>query len=120
MIEFLTQLLRRPAVGWWDLLDIALVSILIYELLLLIRGTRAAQMAFSAVFESANGVYGVGHNSFTVSPDGKQDWIVYHAKLGTAPGWGDRVIRMQPFRWRRDGTPDFGAPVPSGTPLPCP
>ena len=50
MIEFLTQLLRRPAVGWWDLLDIALVSILIYELLLLIRGTRAAQMAVSAVF----------------------------------------------------------------------
>jgi diadenylate cyclase len=50
MIEFLTQLLRRPAVGWWDLLDIALVSILIYELLLLIRGTRAAQMAFSGVF----------------------------------------------------------------------
>jgi diadenylate cyclase len=50
MIDFLTQLLRRPAIGWWDLLDIALVSVLIYELLLLIRGTRAAQMAFSAVF----------------------------------------------------------------------
>jgi diadenylate cyclase len=50
MIDFLSQLLRRPAVTSWDLLDIALVSILIYELLLLIRGTRAAQMAFSAVF----------------------------------------------------------------------
>src|ERR1051325_2951294 len=49
MLEFLTQLLRRPAVGWWDVLDIALVSVLIYELLLLIRGTRAAQMAFSAM-----------------------------------------------------------------------
>jgi diadenylate cyclase len=34
-----------PAVGWWDLLDIAIVSILIYEFLKLIRGTRAVQMA---------------------------------------------------------------------------
>src|SRR5918994_3477915 len=45
MSEFLTGLLRRPPVGWWDLLDIAIVSILIYEFLKLIRGTRAVQMA---------------------------------------------------------------------------
>jgi diadenylate cyclase len=43
--EFLTGLLRRPPVGWWDLLDIAIVSIIIYEFLKLIRGTRAVQMA---------------------------------------------------------------------------
>jgi uncharacterized protein (TIGR00159 family) len=36
---------RRPPIGWWDLADIAIVSILIYELLMLIRGTRAVQMA---------------------------------------------------------------------------
>jgi diadenylate cyclase len=46
----LSQLLRRPAVSWWDVVDIVLVSILIYELLLLIRGTRAVQMALSAGF----------------------------------------------------------------------
>jgi len=45
MTEYLTGLLRRPPVGWWDVLDIAIVSILIYEFLKLIRGTRAAQMA---------------------------------------------------------------------------
>jgi diadenylate cyclase len=46
MQEYLTGLLRyRPPVGWWDLLDIAIVSILIYESLKLIRGTRAVQMA---------------------------------------------------------------------------
>jgi diadenylate cyclase len=49
-MDWLSELLRRPAVSWWDLLDIALVSILIYELLLLIRGTRAAQMALSGLF----------------------------------------------------------------------
>lgn len=45
MTETLATLLRRPAIGWWDLLDIAIVSILIYEFLKLIRGTRAVQMA---------------------------------------------------------------------------
>jgi diadenylate cyclase len=32
-------------VGWWDLLDIAIVSFIFYEFLKLIRGTRAVQMA---------------------------------------------------------------------------
>jgi diadenylate cyclase len=45
MPDYLTNLLRRPPVGWWDLLDIAVVSFLIYEFLKLIRGTRAVQMA---------------------------------------------------------------------------
>jgi diadenylate cyclase len=49
-VDFLAELLRRPTVSWWDLLDIALVAFLIYELLLLIRGTRAAQMALSGGF----------------------------------------------------------------------
>jgi diadenylate cyclase len=46
MSEYLSGLLRyRPPIGWWDLLDIAIVSILIYEFLKLIKGTRAVQMA---------------------------------------------------------------------------
>jgi diadenylate cyclase len=49
-MDWLTELLRRPEVSWWDLLDIGLVAFLIYELLLLIRGTRAVQMALSGGF----------------------------------------------------------------------
>ncbi len=49
-MDWLNELLQRPAVSWTDLLDIALVSFLVYELLLLIRGTRAAQMALSGLF----------------------------------------------------------------------
>jgi diadenylate cyclase len=50
MNEYLASLMRyRPAVGWWDLLDIAIVSILIYEFLKLIRGTRAVQMAVGSL-----------------------------------------------------------------------
>lgn len=49
-VTWLAELLRRPTIAWWDLLDIAIVSVLIYELLLLIRGTRAVQMALSGGF----------------------------------------------------------------------
>ncbi len=42
---WIDALLRRPPIGWWDLADIVVVSILIYEVLKLIRGTRAVQMA---------------------------------------------------------------------------
>src|SRR5437773_575207 len=49
-MNWLTTLLQRPDIGWADALDIGIVAILVYELLLLIRGTRAAQMALSAGF----------------------------------------------------------------------
>jgi len=45
LIQRFTELLRRPPVTWWDVLDILVVSILIYELLKLIRGTRGVQLA---------------------------------------------------------------------------
>ena len=44
-MSWFTAFLRRPPIGWWDFLDILVVSILIYEVLKLIRGTRAVQMA---------------------------------------------------------------------------
>jgi diadenylate cyclase len=46
----LTDLLQRPDVNWWDLLDIAIVSVVVYQLLLLLKGTRAMQMALSGAF----------------------------------------------------------------------
>lgn len=45
MLSYFTELLRRPPVTWWDILDILIVSIVIYELLKLIRGTRGVQLA---------------------------------------------------------------------------
>src|SRR5438067_9724848 len=45
-MSFLTAVLRRPPLTWRDLVDILVVSILVYEVLKLIRGTRAVQMAF--------------------------------------------------------------------------
>jgi GH43 family beta-xylosidase len=66
------------------------------------------------VFTGRGSIYGVGHASFTTSPDGTEDWIIYHSKTRTELGWDDRVIRMQKFIWNPDGSPNFGTPVPSG------
>lgn len=71
------------------------------------------------VFQSTADVYGVGHASFVKSPDGREDWVVYHAKVSRSDGW-ERVVCVQPFTWRADGLPDFGRPAPWETPLPAP
>jgi GH43 family beta-xylosidase len=65
--------------------------------------------------------YGTGHNSFFQSPDGKQDWILYHANAEPGQGCGrNRSPRAQPFTWKVDGSPDFGRPVGIGVPIPAP
>lgn len=68
------------------------------------------------VFAGTDSVYGVGHASFTTSPDGTQDWIVYHSKRTPVPGW-DRDIRMQRFMWSPTRAPQFGEPVREGVAL---
>ncbi|MCX6953541.1 MAG: family 43 glycosylhydrolase [Verrucomicrobia bacterium] len=71
------------------------------------------------VFQSDEKTFGVGHNCFVTSPDGREDWLVYHSKVNRSNGW-QRTLRLQPFRWNADGTPNFGSPVPAGTLLPVP
>ena len=45
----LYAVLHRPTLTWWDVLDIVIVSVLIYEALKLIRGTRAMQMVIGSI-----------------------------------------------------------------------
>ena len=49
-MDWLAQVLQRPPIEWVDLLDIAIVAVLVYEVLVLIKGTRAMQIAFSGGF----------------------------------------------------------------------
>ncbi|WP_216588995.1 family 43 glycosylhydrolase [Streptomyces brasiliscabiei] len=66
----------------------------------------------------ANGVYGPGHNGFFTSPDGTENWIVYHGNSAANGGCGNgRTTRAQKFTWNADGTPNFGTPVALGTTL---
>ena len=66
------------------------------------------------------GVYGPGHKFFFQSPDGKEDWIVYHAKTGTQKTYADRSTRAQRFHWNPDGTPSFGRPIALDRDIPSP
>jgi diadenylate cyclase len=44
-MTWLSELLQRPPVTFWDAVDILIVSLIVYEVLKLIRGTHAVQMA---------------------------------------------------------------------------
>jgi GH43 family beta-xylosidase len=68
-----------------------------------------------------NGVYAPGHNSFFVSPNGKENWILYHANSKPGQGCGThRSPRAQKFGWKEDGSPDFGIPVRADSVLKVP
>ncbi|GAA2660733.1 hypothetical protein GCM10010307_78470 [Streptomyces vastus] len=73
------------------------------------------------VFRSndATGQYGPGHNTFTVSEDGKSDVLVYHDRSykdisGDPLNDPNRRTRYQKLYWNADGTPNFGIPVADG------
>lgn len=71
--------------------------------------------------DDAAGVFAPGHNTFFKSPDGTEDWIVYHANdLESDVCDMGRTPRIQPFTWNEDGTPDFGTPVSESTLLAVP
>lgn len=81
--------------------------------------TKSAQPVFQR--SDANGVFAPGHNTFFKSPDGAEDWIVYHAN-DAVTGACDmkRTPRIQKFTWNSDGTPNFGVPASTGADLPVP
>ena len=77
------------------------------------------------VFKQApeNGVYGTGHNSFFKSPDGTEDYILYHARDTEVdpPGKGDtRSPRAQKINWDEKAYPVMGIPLPITENLPKP
>jgi len=79
--------------------------------------TKSAQPVFAS--SDANRQWGPGHNSFTTTPDGKTDVLVYHARnyrdiVGDPLRDPNRNTRAQVIHWRADGTPDFGVPVADG------
>ncbi|MGC0328831.1 GH43 family beta-xylosidase [Streptomyces sp. SAI-170] len=66
--------------------------------------------------DERTGQYGPGHNCFTVAEDGRTDVLVYHARqykeiVGDPLDDPNRHTRVQPVRWKADGSPDFGVPV---------
>jgi GH43 family beta-xylosidase len=71
------------------------------------------------IFSTANSIWGPGHHTFTTSPDGREDWIVYHNARWQGAGW-TRQIRAQKFTWNADDTPNLGTPVARHAAIPLP
>ncbi|MGW6547372.1 family 43 glycosylhydrolase [Streptomyces massasporeus] len=79
--------------------------------------SKSATPVFTS--NSATGQYGPGHNSFTVSEDGRSDILVYHDRAykdisGDPLDDPNRRTRVQKVYWNADGTPNFGIPVADG------
>jgi GH43 family beta-xylosidase len=72
------------------------------------------------VFRQAGDIVGTGHASFVKSPDGTQNWIVYHAHHDRFNWQDNRDVFIQQFTFDADGTPNFGAPLPRTTPVQVP
>ncbi|MEZ5426897.1 MAG: glycoside hydrolase family 43 protein [Pyrinomonadaceae bacterium] len=81
---------------------------------------KSPEPVFSQFKSDAGNVFGPGHNGFFKSPDGTEDWIVYHGKETDQYTYRGRRARAQKFTWKPDGTPDFGQPIPAGNPLRAP
>jgi GH43 family beta-xylosidase len=68
--------------------------------------------------DPTSNAFGPGHNGFFKSPNGHEDWIIYHANPAPGGGCKDfRSPRIQRFTWNRLGRPRFGKPAPLGRPL---
>jgi GH43 family beta-xylosidase len=68
----------------------------------------------------AGQVFGPGHNSFFKSPDGKEDWIVYHANPEAGLGCKEqRSPRAQRITWGSDGLPRVARPTAGPSLLPA-
>jgi len=69
-----------------------------------------------------NGVYGIGHSSFTASPDGQDIWMVYHTAKRRGSSDSDRCIQIQKVNFDSQGNLDLTPPpgtnnfyqIPSG------
>lgn len=70
-------------------------------------------------------VYGPGHACIVPSPDGTEDYLVFHSKFdldNTLPGGWNRVINLLRLHWDEESRPVFdplpmrgeGRPLPSG------
>jgi GH43 family beta-xylosidase len=85
--------------------------------------TSSWSKSSTPVFQTANGVYGPGHGSFTVAEDNVTDVLVYHARDYATPNPDaltdpNRHTRMQQLYFRDNGYPFFGQPIPSNVTAP--
>ncbi|CAM4015500.1 glycoside hydrolase family 43 protein [Gillisia limnaea] len=104
---------------WTDYYSLGLLSFTGEDILNPANWEKHSKPIFTKSEE--NGVYAPGHNSFFKSPDGTEDWILYHANSNPGEGCANkRSPRMQKINWNQDGSPNLGVPVSEDTVLKVP
>ncbi|MCX2575163.1 glycoside hydrolase family 43 protein [Pedobacter sandarakinus] len=104
---------------WTDFYALGMLTLKGKDILDVNSWVKSKQPVFKQSPE--NGVYAPGHNSFFKSPDGKEDWILYHANSAAGQGCGgQRSPRAQKFTWNADGSPNFGIPIKTSQELAIP
>ena len=72
---------------------------------------KSAEPVFSSLLDGPKKVYGPGHCAFFQSPDGREDWIICHARDFEDLRRRPRNVRAQRFQWNAGGEPVFGPPI---------
>ncbi|MCR4694382.1 MAG: family 43 glycosylhydrolase [Pseudobutyrivibrio sp.] len=67
--------------------------------------SKAAEPIFE---KNDNTTFSTGHACFVGSPDGKEDYLVFHATRFAGGGWNGRGVRIQQAYWNEDGSPFMG------------
>lgn len=70
-------------------------------------------------FSRTADVYGPGHGCLITSPDGSEDWLVFHSSIDPKGSW-NRCISMKQVSWNDNGLPVAGKPTSWNTPIPVP
>ncbi|RCS43908.1 DUF1080 domain-containing protein [Bremerella cremea] len=70
-------------------------------------------------FSRSKDVYGPGHGCLISSPDGSEDWLVFHSSIDPQGSW-NRCINLKKVEWNDDGMPVAGQPTSWGVPVPVP
>lgn len=110
------NLLYSASGSWTDGYCLGLITANIEDDL---KNPRSWKKEPEPVLCSENGVYGPGHNGFTVSADGTQDILLYHAARWQGAGWS-RSIRFGYLSFDRNGKIEKMRPAYSGISLQIP
>lgn len=72
------------------------------------------------VFSQSGDGCAPGRTTFTTSPDGQQDWMVYESDVNVGSSNFYRDILAQTFGYDSNGNPAFGTPAQKGTAINVP
>lgn len=82
--------------------------------------TKSGGPLFTQSLDSKDNTYSTGHACITQSPDGSEDYFIYHSFEVSGGGWEDRDTRIKKISWNADNTPDLGIPEAKGTLIDAP